>query len=70
MLHQYANKQFDNDNFVEYLLESEGSSKVDEVLNKMKEDLGDKLDDMNDRDFYKLYKTYALRSWRWQRAAI
>ena len=70
MLHQYANKQFDNDNFVEHLLESEGSSKVDEVLNKMKEDLGDKLDDMNDRDFYKLYKTYALRAWRWQRAAI
>ena len=62
MLHQYANKQFDNDNFVEHLLESEGSSKVDEVLNKMKEDLGDKLDDMNDRDFYKLYKTYALRA--------
>lgn len=60
-MHTYVNRQFDNDSFTEYLLEAEGD-KVDSILTQIKTDVGDKLlEDMSDRDFYALYKTYALR---------
>ena len=61
MVHSYGNNYFDNDNFIEYKMSQE-PEKVDQILEQLKEELGDAVDELSDRDFYKLYKNYALRS--------